>query len=442
MRVLHFATLDSIGGAAKATYRLHDALRNAGHKSRMIVLRKESDDEDVYEVLPPTRYDRLKKRLLTTSGAEREKELPTASYQFNFDTEPEARNKSFFQFPRDSVDFICLHWITGLLTVKRIRRIYDYYRKPLVWIPLDQEPLTGGCHYSFGCEGFKNKCGNCPQLRPSGGNDCSRVLWERKYTYLRALPITFVAGTSWVKKRIEESSIFRNHRIESIPLAIDDRTFSPVPQHRAKAALGIEGNRRVLFFAAGWIDDPRKGMRYLIEALRQLREFIAENGNTDGDRILLLVAGHNDNSIHSQLPFPFKSLGYIEDDRTLAMAYQAADAFVCSSIEEAGPMMIPESMLCGTPVVAFNTGGALDLIVPMKTGYLAKCGDSSDLAHGIFKILAAENVSVLRETARQTAFEKHSVQKVLDNYQKLFNHLLRPENNSSDKLRNRDERKV
>jgi glycosyltransferase involved in cell wall biosynthesis len=182
----------------------------------------------------------------------------------------------------------------------------------------------------------------------------------------------------------------------------------------------------VLFFAAGWIDDPRKGMRYLIEALRQLRELIVQTGNIDGDEILLLVAGHNDNSIHSQLPFPFKSLGYIEDDKTLAMAYQAADAFVCSSIEEAGPMMIPESMLCGTPVVAFNTGGAIDLIVTMKTGYVAKCGDSSDLAQGIFKILAAENISVLREAARKAAVRKHSVQNVLDNYLRMFSLLAKP----------------
>jgi glycosyltransferase involved in cell wall biosynthesis len=40
-------------------------------------------------------------------------------------------------------------------------------------------------------------------------------------------------------------------------------------------------------------------------------------------------------------------------------------------------------MLCGVPTVAFATGAAVDMIKTSHTGYLAKLGDSADLANGI-----------------------------------------------------------
>jgi glycosyltransferase involved in cell wall biosynthesis len=81
-------------------------------------------------------------------------------------------------------------------------------------------------------------------------------------------------------------------------------------------------------------------------------------------------------------------LGFIRDDRTLAAAYQAADTFVCPSIEDSGPMMINESLMCGTPVVSFDMGVAGDLVHTGTTGYRARLGDCRDLARGIGAILA------------------------------------------------------
>ncbi|NCC33721.1 MAG: glycosyltransferase, partial [Chloroflexia bacterium] len=38
---------------------------------------------------------------------------------------------------------------------------------------------------------------------------------------------------------------------------------------------------------------------------------------------------------------------------------------------------------CGTPVVAFNIGGLLDIVEHQRTGYLAQAFGTEDLAAGI-----------------------------------------------------------
>lgn len=48
-----------------------------------------------------------------------------------------------------------------------------------------------------------------------------------------------------------------------------------------------------------------------------------------------------------------------------------------------------EAHACGTPVVAFNTGGLADIVAHRETGYLATPFDAQDLATGIEWVLAA-----------------------------------------------------
>ena len=61
-----------------------------------------------------------------------------------------------------------------------------------------------------------------------------------------------------------------------------------------------------------------------------------------------------------------------------------SDVFLSPSIQDAGPMMLNQALMCGTPAVAFNIGVAYDIIND-KTGYLAKYRDSEDFCKGIIK---------------------------------------------------------
>ncbi len=423
MRILHFSTDDINGGAAKAAYRLHTALRESGHDSQMIVLRKKSDDDTVMQAPPPeprqwsSRLERARRHIPILH-----RQQPSANYMFNFDPPSQINLSALFAEQKTPPNIVCLHWITGLLDIRAIRQLYDHFRCPIVWVMADQEPLTGGCHYSFGCDGFTRKCGNCPQLTPSHATDHSQIVWLRKKEALADLPICFVAPTSWGRQKLKQSSLFQNHRCELIPYPIDSRTFRPFEQSVARDLLHLPNDMKIIFIGATYLEDRRKGMPQLLKALTEMRMRI-ESSAIRTENVFLLVAGFNGNQFMAKLPYSGKYIGQLRDDLTLALAYQAADIFVCPSVEDAGPMMIPEAMMCGTPVVAFNMGGAPDLIDHEENGYLAELADTSDLASGILRLLEADNETAVRRSAYCAAIKTHSTDQVVEQYSQLFHSL-------------------
>ncbi|MEX2141313.1 MAG: glycosyltransferase [Pirellulales bacterium] len=441
MRFLHFSTTDGPGGAGRAAYRLHTALRGAGHASQMLVRHRGSGnglgftDYCNVQAVPTSKLVAQLRRL--------QKHLPwihppRARFTFNNDLETGVRWRGAVDAVEQPVDAVCLHWVADFLTSRSIRAIYHRFDVPLLWTAMDQEPVTGGCHYAFGCEGYEHECGNCPLLERPSAVDRSRQVFLRKQRYLGDLPITFIAPTSWVEERIRQSALFGRHRVERIPLAIDTSVFRVDDRAVARRALGIPLKKQVIFFGSSYLHEPRKGGDHLIEAIRRFQMDLsrAQQGQTiAADDVLLLMAGRNGEELKRRLPFAVCDLGYLNDEGKLAKAYQAADVFICPSIEDAGPMMIPESMLCGTPVVAFHAGGAPDLVVSGLTGYLARVNDAADLAQGIVQVLASPQRVGLGEAAAQAARQLHEPHDVAQRYAALVEELARGHHLAGDERR-------
>ncbi|QQS47637.1 MAG: glycosyltransferase [Acidobacteriota bacterium] len=425
MKVWHFSADDVSGGAAIAAWRLHHALLDQGADSTIYVRFRQVEDEPRIVKLPP-RVDpfatSLINRIRNLAPGLRRRSVVT-DYKFNADLPPRVEIDPLLESGPDTERVLVLHWMNDFLDIKSMRRICDRLQSPVIWVIHDLEPFAGGCHYSFGCDSYTRRCGCCPRLGSNDEDDLSRRIWQRKKDLLTGLPITFVAPTSWGEARARESSLFRSHRVERIPLPMDTRIFRPWDRRLARQALNLPAEKKIIFFGATYLDDSRKGVAELTRALHLLCDMIPR------DRVHLVSVGHHGSRLIESLPFEGRSLGHVTNDLLMALIYQAADIFVCPSLADSGPMMISEAMLCATTVVAFNTGIAPDVIETGKTGYLAGLGDVDDLARGMHRLLRAENLDEMGARARELAARMHDPATVARQHIDLYRELLERKGN-------------
>ena len=168
---------------------------------------------------------------------------------------------------------------------------------------------------------------------------------------------------------------------------------------------------KIRYIGFGAIDSvSRKGYNELIEALNLLQSTSYK---------LIVFGGHsNPYKIDAEIHF----LGYLNDDETLKLAYNACDIFVVPSLAENLSNAIMEALSCGVPVVAFDIGGNGDLITHKTNGYLAK--DIGDLARGIEWSLDSANYERLSINARNSVLAKFDSNKVAKSYISQYQKML------------------
>lgn len=412
MKVLNLCVVD-YGGAGTAAMRIHTNLRRVGVDSRMLVLYQHSDDIWV-KSLAKSKYLFQIKRLFHKMLL---KFYSVSDYYFQ--RQNLSPNLSV-KILRENVDFepdvIVAHVLSHFLSPQDVLKIHNMTNAPIIWNLLDMAAFTGGCHYSWSCRRYEENCGNCPALRLRGYEDLSRKIWQEKFDVMSNMNMAVIAGSTLLHNQAKRSSLFRYSQINTILLPVDPDIFHPSDRSEAKKKLGLTENKKTLFFGAQALKNRRKGMDYMLNALSSL----SDNPLVDNDSIEVVTAGNiSDLSYLEKMNFSHKHLGYIREELRLALAYQAADVFVCPSIEDSGPMMINESMMSGTPVVAFDMGVASDLIIPLVTGYIAELMNVDDLANGIVSILSLnENESTemsnrCREQAISSCDPRNQTEKMI-----------------------------
>jgi glycosyltransferase involved in cell wall biosynthesis len=285
-------------------------------------------------------------------------------------------------------DVLHLHWIAKFIDYPSFFASLPK-GMPVVWTLHDMAPMTGGCHYTMGCEAFATQCRCCPLLGRPGENDLARRGFDTKLAALRGLNLHVVANSRWTERQARRSRLLAEARsFQTIHYGLDTRQFSPRDKRESRRELGLPDDRVVVAFGAESIDNVRKGLRVLMEALsmlpgrdRVLGVFFGRGRIPAGEGQSPKAPPHSVASVEA-LP-ELRSVGYLHDPTQQRTVYSAADVFVIPSLEEAFGQTGIEAMACGTPVVGFDTGGIPDFVRPMQTGLLAKAGDAVDLARQI-----------------------------------------------------------
>lgn len=275
----------------------------------------------------------------------------------------------------------------------------------------DNHELTGGCHFFWNCKGYLNSCGSCPGLFSKDKNDITNINFLFKKKYIDKTNCVIVGGSEWQYEKIKKSNLYKNKKKYKILNPTDNNLFYPANKNelrfiRDKFDLPLDTKIRFVLFGAVNNSEKRKGAEELYQTFKKLTQNNTQN-------IHLLVIGNNLDSRIVNLGLPYTNLGYVKYE-DLILSYQIADVYVSPSIEDAGPSMINQAVMCGTPVVSFNIGVSSDLVVNNKTGYVAQLGDSNDLAKGILKIinLNVDEQKKYSEACRELAIKKCSLKVV------------------------------
>ena len=271
----------------------------------------------------------------------------------------------------DLPDIIVLHWYDGFITAKVIRELYTLSRAKIVFVFTDEFPLGGGCHYPCCCLGYTNICEDCPAV---SNKIIPQKILRNKIKYLRDIPKIVIAPTAGIKQA-QESTIFGNNNTQYIKAIRGIKIETNISAEEARSYFGVPKDKFVIMFGALDLTEERKGMIYLLKALNIFAKKINQE-------IIALVPGKTTSQFDVE-KITIKYLGVL-DFENLCKAYKASNVYISPSIADAGPMMVKYSIACGTPVVAFPVGYALDFIEHKRTGYIAKMMDVEDLAKGIY----------------------------------------------------------
>lgn len=157
----------------------------------------------------------------------------------------------------------------------------------------------------------------------------------------------FVANSRFVAEQIR-SFYGRDARVIRPP--VDTSRFRPA----VEGAGGVRGGHYLL---CGRLVEPYKRPSLAIEAFRGLDAELVVAG--DGPAMAELREG---------APANVRFTGHLDDDALIPLMQQS-EALVFPSQDDFGLLPI-EVMACGRPVLAFAAGGALETVVPGRTGEL------------------------------------------------------------------------
>lgn len=414
MKVLLLNTNDSGGGAAIGAVRLTNALNKAGINATLGVVNKESNN--------PYCENLMKKGIFfkRVFFAVLEKIL----FSFSKTTNPILHSLNWYskidieKINNSDCDIVHLHWINGnMISICDIAKI----TKPIVWTMHDSWVCCGAEHHPNILENdirYTKEYTRENKPESTKGLDICRWVYKRKEKYFANMnKLQFIAPSNWECSVLKNSKLFSSNECTVIHNLIDKNVFKPLNNvDEIKRKIGVSSDKKIIGFGAAYdVDNPRslKGGRYLLEALKKL---------PNPNEYQFLVFGPANEKLAKDLGIETVFMGYISNPMTMAKLYNVCDVFVCPSIIENLPYTCLESICCGTPVTAFNTGGIPDVIEHQYNGYLAKSFDIDDLTNGILYVL--ENKIELSKNALSKAKRDFDWQTLIENHIEVYENLL------------------
>ncbi len=169
--------------------------------------------------------------------------------------------------------------------------------------------------------------------------------------------------------------------------------------------------------------DPYKDHKSLLKALRIVKQ--------NGYSFKCLLAGSGIDTKNQKLLSLIKSLNLYDNVELLGVIsdvnqlFNRLDLHVLSSIDEAFPNVIAESMAMGVPIVSTNVGDAA--LIAGDLGWIVNPSDPNSIAIGIIEAIIEKDKpewKIRKEKSRERIVKYFSIEKMCKQYSNLWNNNL------------------
>lgn len=327
--------------------------------------------------------------------------------------------------PYDAV--VTLFW-QHMLTTVTLKAIYDKLNCPIIIWSVDMFTFTGGCFFFMDCRNFQLGCGCCPVLNSNDPDDQTAINFRIKKKMYASMNYAIGLNT-WMQRFALSTGLFDKRRVVYSSVAVDENLFNIRPKNECRRNLGLNNKKTFILFARH--SDPNakgKGFDYLVKAVNH---FAAKLDKEEKRKCLIVLAGKGKDKNENGFDIDSLYIGSLAKAE-LIVAYNASNVFLSPSIDDAGPSMVNQSIMCGTPAICFEIGTALDVIDNGISGYKVKVKDYEAFADAIYTIynMPAEKYDKLQLSTREMALKHNS----LESFARMIE--------STTQMLNKDEMKI
>ena len=235
--------------------------------------------------------------------------------------------------------------------------------------------------------------------------------WHSLSKQKTRFPLCAVTPSEWMNKQAK-SSCWSDHLVKTIHNPVPSSYFKNRDQDSCKQALGLSTVKTLVLCIAGNLEEERKGGNILKEVLHSKFEDVN-----------FLLIGQTTNSIADKKENIY-SLGFIQDELTMQIAYNAADLALHPAPIDNLPNTVAEAMSAGTPILAFKTGGLPEMVVSGKSGWLIPEMSAQLMAQELHSIVKSNSYKKLRNSTKGIAEQLFDPKEIGNQYMELIQEIV------------------
>ena len=370
-RVLHLSTYGANSGAGVAALRLLEAVRSYGLDAELLLMAPSSEplagvhalgnDRRLYRAWQCKLWsERAFVALL--NGFNREQTFKTSLGRLGI-------SMRALRPYLAKVDILHLHWTQHAFL--SLRTLEELCKLGL--------PVVITLHDYWWAQGIEQMATKPGELS-APLRRLDRRVQQRKAELMAHYPIHWVTVSSSLANEVSRSSIVPRLGISTIGNVLSAQYYQQAQSQGSRTT--NEQRPYQILFVATRVDDPIKGWSYLTEAMRLLADLAGEQR---AQMQLTLVGALSDHTLLKQIPIPIQHLGSISDAERLRSLYAESSVLISTSERESFGQTLLESLACGTPVIARDSGGPADIVIDGVNGALAAHDTPQEMATALWQ---------------------------------------------------------